>query len=68
MAPMFLVTNAAMLIEAINSGIAGCVPALNYRTIEELEAALKEVRDKTPGKKGLGINLIVNKSNIKMEA
>ena len=68
MAPMFLVTNVEMLVESINFGIAGCVPAHNYRTIPELELALKEVREKTPGKKGLGINLIVNKSNIKMEA
>ena len=65
MAPMFLVTNVEMLVESLNNGIAGCVPALNYRTIPELEAAIKKVRSLTPGKKGLGINLIVNKSNIK---
>jgi len=67
MAPMFLVTNTKMMIEAINSGIAAAIPALNYRTDEELRAALKEIREKTPGKKGLGINLIVNKSNVKMK-
>lgn len=68
MAPMFLVTNASMMIEAINSGIAAAVPALNYRTDEEFRQALKEIREKTPGKKGLGINLIVNKSNVKMKS
>ncbi len=68
MAPMFLVTNVEMLVEAINGGIAGCVPALNYRTLPELEEAIKKVRSLTPGKKGLGINLIVNKSNIKFPA
>ncbi len=67
MAPMFLVTNASMMIEAINSGIAAAVPALNYRTDEEFREAIKEIREKTPGKKGLGINLIVNKSNVKMK-
>lgn len=65
MAPMFLVTNTKMMIEAMNSGIAACIPALNFRTIKELEEAIKEIRSKT-NSGGLGINLIVNKSNIKM--
>ncbi len=63
MAPMFLVTNEAMMSEAMNSGIAGCIPALNYRTIEELKTSLKQLRTKGPN--GLGVNLIVNKSNTK---
>jgi nitronate monooxygenase len=67
MAPMFLVTNASMMIEAMNSGIAAAVPALNYRTDEDFRAAIQEIRSKTPGKKGLGINLIVNKSNVKVK-
>lgn len=65
MAPMFLVTNTKMMIEAMNSGIAACIPALNFQTIKELEEAIKEIRSKT-NSGGLGINLIVNKSNIKM--
>jgi nitronate monooxygenase len=63
MAPMFLVSNAAMTIAAINSGITGCIPALNYRTDEELRAAIKEIRANSKGP--LGFNLIVNKSNIR---
>ena len=66
MAPMFLVTNTKMMIEAMNSGIAACIPALNFRTIEEFEIAINEIRSKTTSG-GLGINLIVNKSNIKLE-
>jgi nitronate monooxygenase len=62
MAPMFLVTNDDMMIAAANAGIAACIPALNYRTIEELEAGIKNIRSKTKGK--IGINIIVNKSNI----
>ncbi len=62
MAPMFLVSNVKMLVEASKSGITGCVPALNYRTIEEFEKALKELKDKCVGP--FGVNLIVNKSNI----
>lgn len=64
MAPMFLVSNAKMLIAAGNSGIAGAVPALNYRTDEEFRAAIDEIRANTDGP--IGINLIVNKSNPKM--
>jgi nitronate monooxygenase len=62
MAPMFLVTNAEMMIAAGNAGIAGCIPALNYRTIEDFEQAIKKIRSNTKGP--IGINLIVNKSNI----
>lgn len=68
MAPMFLVTNNAMMIAGLNAGIAVCIPALNYWTPEDLEKGIKEIRAATPGKKGLGINLIVNKANIKMPA
>lgn len=66
MAPMFLVTNTKMMIEAMNSGIAACTPALNYRTDEQFREAIKEIRSNTTSK-GLGINLIVNKSNIKVQ-
>ena len=66
MAPMFLVTNSKMMIEAMNSGIGACIPALNFRTIEEFENSIYEIRNKT-NSGGLGVNLIVNKSNIKLE-
>ena len=66
MAPMFLVTNTKMMIEAMNSGIAACIPALNYRTDDQFREAIKEIRANTTSK-GLGVNLIVNKSNIKVQ-
>ena len=44
-APMFLVSNTTMVIEAMKGGIAGCIPALNYRTLPELRAAIKELKD-----------------------
>ena len=66
MAPMFLVTKTKMMIEAMNSGIAACIPALNYRTDVQFREAIQEIRSNTTSK-GLGINLIVNKSNIKMQ-
>ncbi len=65
MAPMFLVSNAAMTIEAINAGATGAIPALNYRTDKEFRAALQQIRDNSKGP--IGINIIANKSNIKLQ-
>ena len=45
MAPMFLVTNTKMIIEASKAGITGCIPALNFRTIPELQSAIKEIKE-----------------------
>lgn len=64
-APMFLVSNTAMVIEAMKSGIAGCIPALNYRTLAELKAAIQELKAAKVDGGAFGFNLIVNKSNIK---
>lgn len=64
-APMFLVSNTAMVKEAMKSGIAGCIPALNYRTLQELRGALKELKASKVEGGAFGFNLIVNKSNVK---
>lgn len=64
-APMFLVSNTAMVIEAMKSGIAGCIPALNYRTLDELKTAIHELKAAKVAGGAFGFNLIVNKSNIK---
>ncbi|MEP2771088.1 MAG: nitronate monooxygenase [Fulvivirga sp.] len=65
MAPMFLVSNAEMTIEAIKSGITGAIPALNYRTDEAFREALKKIKDEANGP--FGINLIANKSNYRLD-
>ncbi|MGB3181351.1 MAG: nitronate monooxygenase [Cyclobacteriaceae bacterium] len=65
MAPMFLVSNAAMVKAAGRAGITGAIPALNYRTIPELKKALQEIKAENNGP--VGINLIVNKSNFKLQ-
>ncbi|BCY29043.1 NAD(P)H-dependent flavin oxidoreductase [Flavobacterium okayamense] len=65
MAPMFLVSNTKMVKEAMNSGIAGCIPALNYRTLEQLKDAIKELKEAKVEGGSFGFNLIVNKSNVK---
>ena len=65
LAPMFLISNANMTIAAIRSGITAAIPALNYRTTEELRAAIREIKAATGGP--FGINLIVNRSNFRLE-
>lgn len=64
-APMFLVSNVAMVREAMKAGIAGCIPALNYRTLEGLREAIKELKAAKVEGGAFGFNLIVNKSNVK---
>lgn len=61
MAPMFLVSNDKMVIEAVRSGITGAIPALNYRGTDELREAIRSMKKEVGGP--IGINLIVNKSN-----
>jgi nitronate monooxygenase len=64
-APMFLVSNTKMVIEGMKSGVAGCIPALNYRTLEELRASVQELKAAKIEGGSFGYNLIVNKSNPK---
>lgn len=67
-APMFLVSNTKMVIEAMKSGIAGCIPALNYRTLEDLKTAIQALKAAKVEGGSFGFNLIVNKSNPKYKA
>lgn len=61
MAPMFLVSNEEMIIEATKKGIAGAIPALNYRTTDLLREGIRKMKAEAKGP--IGINLIVNASN-----
>lgn len=60
-APMFLVSNKEMIIAAVKNGATGAIPALNYRTTDELRQAIRDIKAAVDGP--FGINLIVNKSN-----
>lgn len=62
-APMFLISNTKMIKAALANGVTAAFPALNYRTDAELRAAINEIKAATD--KPFGVNLIVNKSNIK---
>jgi nitronate monooxygenase len=65
MAPMFLVSNVKMTIAAADSGICGCIPALNFRHDKALRQALRNLSDHG---KPYGINLIVNRTNFHLES
>ncbi|MEI2760025.1 MAG: nitronate monooxygenase family protein [Bacteroidia bacterium] len=64
MAPMFLVSNEAMMQSAIQTEIMGVFPTLNYRKHAELDELIKRLQQFKSGKKGsFGVNLIVQKTN-----
>ena len=65
-APMFLVSNVKMIIEALNSGVTAAFPALNYRTDSELREAIRQIKEASDVP--FGVNLIVNKSNPKYKS
>lgn len=66
MAPMFLVSNEAMIIAGMKSGIAAAFPTLNYRKEGELENILDKLnaeKNNLPVNGTYGVNLIVQRSN-----
>ncbi len=64
--PMFLVSDENLVAAVSNSGGVGGMPSLNWRTTEEFRAAVRKVKSLTP--KPFAVNLIVNKSNVRVAA
>lgn len=62
-APMFLVSNVALVSAVSEAGGIGTFPALNFRPIEAYAEALRAIRAKT--RNPFGVNIIVNKSNLR---
>jgi nitronate monooxygenase len=63
---MFLVSNEAMMTEAMRAGILGVFPSLNYRSGDELSRVINSLhqRRKEESLKGqFGVNLIVQQTN-----
>ncbi|MFP5305818.1 MAG: NAD(P)H-dependent flavin oxidoreductase [Gammaproteobacteria bacterium] len=68
-APMFLVSNPALVAACCKAGVVGTFPALNQRTtagfvawLEELQATL------SPADAPYGVNLVVHKTNRRLDA
>lgn len=70
-APMFLVSGPQLVIETCKAGLIGTFPALNARTTEGFEAWIDEIeaaRRDHAGCAAYGVNLIVHKTNPRLEA
>ncbi len=75
-APMFLISNPALVISCCKQGIVGTFPALNQRSSEGFEEWLIQIKEalerfeKESGKKAapFGVNLIVHQSNPRLQA
>lgn len=71
LAPMFLISNPKMVLEASEAGIIGTFPALNARTTEDLDNWMTEITDGLEGLKKKnneepapwGVNFISHRSN-----
>src|ERR1700689_376634 len=70
-APMFLVSGPDLVVETCRSGIMGTFPALNQRSsegyaawLDEIEERLDKIEDASP----FGVNLIVHKTNARLNA
>lgn len=68
-APMFLISGPDLVVEACNGGVVGSFPALNQRTSEGYRAWLDEIAERlAPGAAPFGVNLVVHRSNPRLEA
>lgn len=64
--PMFLVSDINLVSAVSEAGGVGATPSLNWRTTEAFRKAVREIKSRTA--KPFGINLIVNKSNFRVDA
>lgn len=70
-APMFLVSGPDLVVETCRAGLIGTFPALNQRSSEGYSDWLGEISDRlagVPDAAPFGINLIVHRSNPRVEA
>src|SRR5262245_41440458 len=68
---MFLVSGPDLVVETCRSGVIGPFPALNQRTSAGYSQWLSEIRQRLNGHADaapFGINLIVHRSNPRVEA
>ena len=64
--PMFLVSNEGLVSAVSSAGGLGATPSLNWRTTDGFRSAVKAIKARTD--KPFGVNLIVNKANIRQGA
>lgn len=75
-APMFLISGPDLVVECCRAGVVGTFPALNRRTTEGYAEWLAEIAERLAAIESrtgvapapFGVNLVVNKSNRRLEA
>ncbi|WP_334174938.1 nitronate monooxygenase [Pseudoxanthobacter sp.] len=70
-APMFLVSGPDLVVETCRAGVLGTFPALNQRTTAGFAGWLDDIAARLHGVAGaapFGVNLIVHRSNPRLEA
>lgn len=70
-APMFLTSGPDLVVETCKAGAIGAFPALNQRSSEGFRDWVQEIKARladAPGAAPFGVNLIVHKSNPRVEA
>lgn len=67
-APMFLTSGPDLVVETCRAGLLGSFPALNQRTTEGYAAWLDEISGRLSPGTPFGVNLIVHRSNPRLEA
>ena len=70
-APMFLISGPDLVVGCCQSGVIGSFPALNQRTSEGYASWLDEIGERLAVSRGaapFGVNLVVHRSNSRLEA
>ena len=60
-APMFLVSYPELVVAVSNAGGIGTFPSANYRTLEEMDEAMREIRALTD--RPIGVNIILHEGH-----
>ncbi|HLS68720.1 MAG TPA: nitronate monooxygenase family protein [Kiloniellales bacterium] len=70
-APMFLISGPDLVVEACRAGVIGTFPSLNQRSTAGYADWLAEIRERlaaAPAAAPFGVNLIVHRTNRRLEA
>ena len=66
-APMFLVSGPDLVIDVCRAGVIGSFPTANCRTLDALDEWLGRIAAETAGSAPFAPNLIVHKSNVRLQ-
>ncbi len=67
-APMFLISGPELVVACCDAGVVGTFPALNQRSTEGFSEWLTQIEETKKTKTPYGVNLIVHRSNPRVQA